>query len=225
MPDQPPRPRFPFRLIAAVVIGLVRLLRWRIHTRGLGNIPACGGAVITWNHVSHVDFVMTAWDIYRRLDRPVRFMAIRELWRSPVWWWLPRVAGAIPVERSTVAGRRRAYEAAVAALRSGHLVLVAPEGRISPTGELLEFRTGAVRMAQRAGVPVVPSASRGTRRLSTTGRPLRLRAAIGLTVDVAFGPPMTVAPDRDPTAATAELRDATSQLLERLREDRADRPG
>lgn len=71
---QVPAPTVRFRVIAWLVIALVRLFRWRIRTVGIGNVPAEQGAVVTWNHVSHIDFVCTVWDVYRQLGRPVRYV-------------------------------------------------------------------------------------------------------------------------------------------------------
>jgi 1-acyl-sn-glycerol-3-phosphate acyltransferase len=209
-----PRPTIGFRIVAAVVIGAVRALRWRVTTVGLDHLPTDGGAVITWQHNSHVDFLATALDVYRRLGRPVAALGMRELWRHPLLGWLPRLAGAVPVDRASDVGRDQALAAAVAALRDGHLVLVAPEAGIQPSFEVAPFRTGAVRMAQLAGVPVVPSVSWGTQRLSTTGHRVDLRAAWRLAVTVRFGAPMHVATDADAATVAADLRAVTARMLD-----------
>jgi 1-acyl-sn-glycerol-3-phosphate acyltransferase len=213
-----PRPTLRFRIVAWLVILLVHVARWRPRTTGLEHVPATGGAVITWNHHGHVDFVLTAWDVYRRLGRPVRYLAMRELWDSHTLGWVPRFADAIPVSRTSDGDRDRALADAVAALRDGHLVMVAPEGGISESLELGAFRTGAARMAQLAGVPLVPSASWGSHRLSTTGHPFSLRRAFGVPVEVAFGAPLDVPPDEDATVVTAALRARTADLLEEVRD-------
>lgn len=200
--------------MAWLVILLVRVARWRVRTTGLEHVPSRGGAVITWNHTSHVDFVLTVWDIYRRLGRPVRFVAMRELWSSRLLGWVPRFADAIPVSRRDHGDRDRALADAVAALRAGHLVLVAPEGGIGTSFELGPFRTGAARMAQLADVPLVPSSSWGTHRLTTTGHAFSPVAAFGIPVEVAFGGPVAIEPSEDPGEVTARLHAATSELLD-----------
>lgn len=212
-PTRTPRPTLRFRVVAWLVILLVRLARWRPRTTGLEHVPREGGAVITWNHHGHVDFVLTVWEVYRTLGRPVRYLAMRELWSSPTLGWVPRFADAIPVSRTSDGDRDRALDDAVQALRDGHLVMVAPEGGISTSFELATFRSGAARMAQRAGVPLVPSVSWGSHRLSTTGHPFSPREARGIPVEVAFGPPLRVEPDDDPAEATATLRDAMVTML------------
>lgn len=213
-----PRPTLRFRVVAWIVIALVRGARWRLRTEGLEHVPRAGGAVIAWNHHSHVDFVMTVYDIYRQLGRPVRFLAMRELWDSKVFGWVPRFADAIPVSRAVRGDRDRALADAVAALEAGHLVMVAPEGGISTTFELGTFRTGAARMAQLADVPLVPSVSWGSHRLTTTGRPFSPRRAIGIPVEVAFGPPVAVEPGADPAALTETLHARMTRMLHEVQQ-------
>lgn len=208
-----PRPTLRFRVIAWIVILLVRLARWRPRTSGLQHVPREGGAVITWNHHGHVDFVITVWEIYRSLGRPVRYLAMRELWSSRRFGWVPRFADAIPVSRTSAVDRDRALADAVRALRQGHLVMVAPEGGISESFELRSFRTGAARMAALAGVPLVPSASWGSHRLTTTGHTFAPREAWRLPVEIAFGAPLDPDPGDDPAEVTVELRDRTRDLL------------
>lgn len=213
----PPRPTWRFRFLASIVIAFVALFRWRIRSEGVEHVPREGGAVLTWNHHSHVDFVVTGYVVYRRLGRPVRLLALRELWESRWLGWAPRLAGAVPVDRGSSSGGAGALQAAVAALRVGHLVMVAPEGRISPSAELEPFRTGAARMAQLAGVPIVPTASWGSHRFSTTGRRPTLRRSFRLPVEVRFGRPIDVGPDDDVHEVTEELRRRTADLLAEAR--------
>jgi 1-acyl-sn-glycerol-3-phosphate acyltransferase len=205
-----------FRFIAALVILCCRLFRWRIDAAGHDKVPD-GGVVLTWNHISHVDFAVTALPLYRRTGRPVRFLALRELWESTLLGWVPRLAHCVPVERSSPSGRRAAFGGAVAALQRGDLVMVAPEGTISESFELLPFRTGPVRMAQAAGVPIVPTASWGSHRFVTSRHPMSLRRAWRLPVVVRYGEPIHVGPDDDPVAATEVLRQRTQALLEEAR--------
>lgn len=218
MNDRAPRPTRGFRLIARLVILFVRAMRWRITVEGLEHVPRRGGAVVTWNHHGHVDFVCTAWGIYRELDRSLRALAKQELWDSPWTRWIVRCVDALPVDRHSDAGRARSFAAAVDALASGELVLVAPEGTISRSFELLAFRSGAVRMAKRAGVPIVPSVSWGSQRLVTYGHGFSLRRGYRIPISVAYGEPIHVGADEDVDDATTRLRAATEVLLHRVQE-------
>ena len=168
------RPTLGYRVVAALVLLGERLLRWRIDAEGLEHVPD-GGAVMTWNHTGHLDVVVTAVPLHRWTGRWPRFLALRDLWDRPVLGNVLRLVDCIPVERSSAAGGE-ALTHAVDALEDGDLVMVAPEGTISRSFELLPFHTGAARMAQQAGVPLVPTASWGSHRVATTGRSISWRS-------------------------------------------------
>ena len=211
-PDLPrPRPGRLYRLAAGTVFAGMDLLRWRIEVEGLEHVPPVGGTVIVANHLSYVDFFTVGRAPYERLGRPMRLLGKASLFRTPVLGAVMRAAEHIPVERGAGA---EALAAAVAALRRGELVGVLPEQTISESLELLEFKTGAVRMAQSAGSPVVPAVSWGTQRALPVYGPYR--PALRLPVLVAYGPARTVPLDADPEVVTAGLRTEMADMLHRL---------
>lgn len=210
-----PSPGFGFRLGAWLTIVFVRLMRWRLDVRGVEHVPATGGVVVTFNHHSYADFAMCGWAVYRQRGRAVRFLAKRELFERPVLGWLLRSAGQVPVERESRGSRTEAFQHAVAALRGGEIIAVAPEQTISRSFELLPFTHGAVRMAREAGVPIVPSVNWGTQRWATKGRPVRW-LAFGLPVLIRYGEPIVVGPDEDLDAATDRLQATMAELLDEV---------
>jgi 1-acyl-sn-glycerol-3-phosphate acyltransferase len=220
MPPAPDVPSAPatltwrWRLIARLVVAFVTFQRWRIRVEGLEHVPRRGGAVLAFNHHSYVDFVMLAWAPVLRLRRPVRFLAKREVWASRWTGWVVRWGEAVPVDRGSATARAGAFDAAAGALRAGDLVAVAPEQTISRSFELLPFRTGAVRMAQQGGVPIVPVIGWGSQRAATKGH--RPRLTFRLPVVVRYGPPFQVGVDEDPVAATAALQERMETLLDEV---------
>ncbi|MBW3659330.1 MAG: 1-acyl-sn-glycerol-3-phosphate acyltransferase [Actinobacteria bacterium] len=218
----PPGPTWFWRLIGVVARVLVRgLLRWRVDVAGLERVPTGSGAVLAFNHHSYVDVVLVAWAIVLQLHRPVRFLAKREMWASPLRP-IVHLAGAVPVDRTDASSRHGAYAAAIAALRRGELVAVAPEQTISPSFELLPFRTGAARMAQQAGVPIVPVVGWGTQRCAPKGR--RLRWVTRIPVVVRYLEPVPVPADADPVAVTRELQARMEVALREVQDAYPDRP-
>jgi 1-acyl-sn-glycerol-3-phosphate acyltransferase len=209
-----------WRVLASIVIGLVWVGRWRIDVQGLDRVPRRGGAVLAFNHHSYLDFLMLSWPIVRQLRRPLRFLAKREIWTSRKVGWVARWAEAVPVDRGSDRARAGAFDAAAAALRAGDLVAVAPEQTISPSFELLPLRKGAVRMAQLAGVPIVPAIGWGTQRVMTKGT--RFRPIVRLPVTIAFGEPYHVPPEVDPVEATAELARRMTDVLHAAQESYPD---
>jgi len=205
-----------WRVLAAIIILAVRVLRWRIDVQGLEHVPDRGGAVLAFNHHSYVDFMMVGWPIVRQRRRPMRFLAKREIWSSRKVGWVARWVGAIPVDRGSDRARAAAFEAATEALQAGDLVAVAPEQTISPSFELLPLRTGAARMAQQAGVPIVPVAGWGSQRALTKGAPRRLLRK--LPVSVRFGDPLYVRPDDDVVEVTEALARRMTRLLHEVQD-------
>lgn len=218
----PSRPWLPirWRFLAVIVVALVRLVRWRIDVQDLRHVPQQGGAVLAFNHHSYVDFIMLAWAPVRLLRRGIRFLAKREIWASPRTRWAVRLVNAVPVDRNSATARSGAFDAAIDALKDGDLVAVAPEQTISRSFELLPLRTGAARMAQQAGVPIVPVIGWGSHRFATKGHKPRLLT--GLPVTVRYGEPIHVGPDDDPKEITARLRERMEAMLHEVQESYPD---
>ncbi|MEX1178344.1 MAG: lysophospholipid acyltransferase family protein [Nitriliruptor sp.] len=197
-----------YRFCAWVAFTVMKLQRWRFAVDGLGHVPEVGGAVLASNHTSFWDFFTVGRAPYLGWGRPVRILAKGSLFRAPVFGFLMRRAEHIPVHRGSGTD---ALAGAVRALEVGELVLVLPEQTISPSLELLAFKTGAARMAAAAGVPLIPTVSWGSHRFHTVGR--RPRWSWRLPVIVRYGEPLYPQPDDDPVAVTAELRRRVDALL------------
>lgn len=195
-----------YHVVARLAMTPIWLQRWRLDVEGLEHVPRSGGAVMVLNHSSFVDFFTAARLPFLRLGRPVRMLAKASLFRSRLIGPFMRGAGHIPVERGAGGD---ALAAAVAALRRGEFVGVLPEQTISPSFELLPFKSGAVRMAQEAGVPVVPAVSWGSHRFWTTGDGPHL--SWRLPVHIRYAPP--IHPEGDATTVTARIRETMVAML------------
>lgn len=198
-----------YRFAAWVAIMVMQLQRWILDVRGLEHIPAHGGFLLASNHQSFWDFFVVARAPYELLGRAARIMAKASLWDVPLFGRLIRATKCIPVDRANGGG---ALTHAVDALKHGEMVLVLPESTISQSFDLLPFRSGAARMAIAAGVPIVPAASFGSHRFFTTGRRIRYRWKLPVTVR--YGEPIYVTPDDDPEVVTKELRVRIQALLD-----------
>nr|WP_267957724.1 1-acyl-sn-glycerol-3-phosphate acyltransferase [Halomonas zhangzhouensis] len=165
---------------------------YRLRLRGRHHIPAKGPAVVVCNHVSFMDALVMGG----ASPRPLRFLMDRPIYESPWLNWLFRLVGAIPVEsdRRDPGSVRRALEEVSRALRSGEVVMLFPEGRLTPDGEVHTFRRGLETILARDPVPVIPAglaglwgswtSHRGGQAL--TKRPRRFRARVALY----FGEPI-----------------------------------
>ncbi|GAB3646502.1 lysophospholipid acyltransferase family protein [Streptomyces sparsus] len=181
----------------------------RFDIAGTEHIPRRGGAVLVSNHIGYLDFVFAGLTA-RPAKRLVRFMAKESVFRHKVSGPLMRAMKHIPVDRAAGMG---AYKHAVTALREGEIIGVFPEATISQSFTLKSFKTGAARMAQEAGVPLLPVALWGTQRVWTKGRKRDFgRNHFPITIRV--GEP--VHPEEGETAArvTERLRGRMQELLE-----------
>lgn len=192
----------------------VRATGTRITYRGLENLPATGGAVVAINHTSYVDFLPAALAAKAR-GRRMRFMIKAEMAEVKPVGFLIKHTGTIPVDRHAGAG---AYAAAVDSLRHGELVGVYPEATISRSFELKDFKTGAVRMALEADVPIVPLIVWGAQRMWTKDHPKTLGRK-KFPVTVALGEPL--APTGSMAELDARLRTAMTGLLDRVQHEYA----
>ena len=50
-------------------------------------------------------------------------------------------------------------------LKSGHSMVIFPEGKFSDEGTVSEFKPGSLKMAIKAGVPIVPITIRGSEKI------------------------------------------------------------
>lgn len=185
-----------FRALEIAANVATRATGTRITYNGLENIPAHGGAVIAINHTSYIDFLPAALAAHAR-KRRMRFMIKAEMQDVKFVAWLIKRTKTIPVDRRAGAG---AYTAAVEELRDGDIVGVYPEATISRSFELKEFKTGAVRMALEAQVPIIPLIVWGAQRVWTKDHPRSL-GRNKLPITVAVGEPI-------PATGTLEELDA-----------------
>ncbi|YAL84550.1 lysophospholipid acyltransferase family protein [Dermacoccaceae bacterium W4C1] len=204
-----------YRPIIQTALGMFAAQGLRFDIRGEEHYPRTGGAVVVMNHLSYFDYTYAGIPAHHRGRRLVRWMAKKEIFDQPVAGTLMRNMKHIPVDRKAGVA---AYQEAVAALQRGELVGVFPETTISRSFELRDFKSGAARMAQAAGVPMIPVVAWGNQRVWTKDLPKNLgRKKIEILMEVAA--PITVTPDADVNATTTALREQMSQMLHRLQDE------
>ncbi|MFS2138530.1 MFS transporter [Duganella sp. Dugasp56] len=182
-------PEFLMRFLAWLLIHTVH----RVRLIDADRIPAEGAAVLVCNHVSYVDAIV----IGAASPRPIRFVMDHRIFKLPLLGWIFRTARAIPIASAKEDPwlMEKAYVDIAQALHEGDLVCIFPEGRLTNTGELNEFKGGIAKIVERTKVPVIPMALRGLwghllsrsddnvfERAFRTGLRSRLALAVGLPV-------------------------------------------
>lgn len=200
----------------AIGRALFGVLGLRRTVTGIEKIPKDGGAILAITHFGYLDFALTEWVVYLGTRRHVRFMAKESAFANPLVGWLLRGMSHIPVNMKAGAA---AFDNAVAALKAGELVGVFPEAGVNASFTVRELKSGAMRMAQKAGVPVIPVAVWGGHRLLTKNHKPTLREAYKVPIWVAVADPITVAAGDEPHELTVRLRQKLQSMVDTLQAD------
>ena len=201
---------FVYPVVIATARAWFKLGDVRLDMTGLEHIPREGGGLLAINHLSFVDYVMAGYPGAER-GRLTRFIAKKEVFDHPVGGPVMRSFHHIPIDRGS---GQEGMETARRYLDAGELVGIFPEGTISRSFELQPLKTGAVRIAQDAGVPLVPIVLWGTQRFLTKGKPRDFKRH--KTVGIEIGEPMHPGPDDNANVLTKELQTRMEAMLDRL---------
>ena len=202
---------FIFRFIASIVLPLMNVLG-RYRTQQGDYLPRTGPVVVAPNHLSEIDPLVIGLSIWK-LGRAPRYLGKASLFTVPVFGWLLRKSGQIPVER---AGSRGSDPLAAAnqLVENNLVVVVYPEGTLTRDPDLWPMRgkSGAARIALTAGVPLIPVAHWGTQKIMPRyGK--KLSVFPRKNVDVRFGPPVDLSAFEGRPLNSTMLAEATDLLM------------
>jgi 1-acyl-sn-glycerol-3-phosphate acyltransferase len=204
-------------LVYPPVVVAIRLfwkyLGLRFDFKGVQHIPPDGGAILSINHVGYLDFALTGTAALPT-GRYVRFMAKKEVFDNKLAGPLMRGMHHICVDRSSGSA---SFVAALRALRAGEIVGIFPEGTISVSFEIKELKSGAVRLAMAAGVPVIPTIVWGSQRIWTKKVKRNLRRE-KFPVTVAFGEPLYFDKQSNVEASESLLRETMIAMLHEVQQ-------
>ncbi len=123
----------------------------RIHPADFKNVPVDGPLILVGNHINFLEVPV----FLPHIDHPnVTGIAKRESWKNPLFNFLFKQWGIIPIDRGMV--DREAFRLTEEALRDGKVVALSPEGTRSKDGKLLQGKPGVVAIAVRTGAPLLP---------------------------------------------------------------------
>jgi 1-acyl-sn-glycerol-3-phosphate acyltransferase len=187
---------FPISLLGTQALrgwahGWVRFHRWcarhllGISTRIEGRPPR-GAALVAVKHQSMYETL----EIVLMLDQPAMVLK-RELARIPLWGWVVRRYGVIPVDRSAgAAALRRMMRAGEAAIAEGRPILIFPEGTRVPVGSRPPLQPGFAGLYRALKLPVVPVAV-DSGRLAPRGRFVKRPGLVTFRFGEAIPPGLT----------------------------------
>src|SRR5262245_48950574 len=196
----------------------------QLKVEGAENLPKKGGAVLVSNHQSWLD----AQVLGVGLPRPICFLAKSEFIDWPLLRHFIEFSDSIFIRRG---GDEEGLKRAIDRLNSGELICVFPEGTIpgeediprsaveKDTG-LLRGKTGAIRLALEAGVPVIPVGLTGTGRAFPPEAYPRMEILPPLPrpypVKIKIGKPVGFNGHTGKTLSREDLRDQTKKVMKAI---------
>lgn len=200
------------RIVAGILGPLVRLL-FRVEVKGAEKLPKDGAYILCFNHVTHLDPLVVAYGVFYGLKRGPHFLAKGGLFSVPVLGPILIAAGQVPVYRN---GRRNVepMDAAFKFLDAGHVITIFPEGTLTrePNGWPMRGKTGSVRMALDANVPIFAVGQWGSELVLPTYTK-KLRPKPWHKVRVQIGDQINLDKYRGHKLTTEELKDATRDVM------------
>ncbi len=139
----------------ALFRGIFHILA-RVKITGKENIPYGKPYVAAMNHVSIFDppFVASFW------PEQIEIIGASDVFGKPGQGQLLRIYGVIPVHRGDY--DRSLLTKIVSIVRSGHPLLIAPEGGRSHVTAMRRAKPGVAYVIEQTGAPVLPVALIGT---------------------------------------------------------------
>ncbi len=177
----------------------------KLSFEGTEHIPKEGGILIATNHMSLIDTAILLLAPVRKdlaavvTDKYKKHIIISFLVNAMPHIWIDRT-------RADFA----AFGAAVDYLKKGGALGIAPEGTRSKVGALIEGKPGAVLIAMKSGVPIIPVGITGTENFVANLRRLRRT-----TVVARYGPAF-VLPPIDNEKRSVALQHYTDEVMCRI---------
>lgn len=129
----------------------------KVTVRGAENIPS-GSVVVMGNHQSYFDIML----VLGYIDKPLAFIAKKELARAPIVAPWVRQMGGIFLDRKDVRQAARVFQQAVEKVKGGYSMVIFPEGTRSRSAEMGDYKKGSMKLPLRAEAPIVPVSIDGT---------------------------------------------------------------
>ena len=204
----------PFYRLVAFVLRTAFRIWFRLTATGLHHVPREGPFVLVPVHRSNLDTVLMSI-----VPRRMRFMGKDSLWRVKWAAWLLSALGGFPVSRGEP--DRDALARTIAFLEAGEPVVLFAEGERKSGSMVRPLYDGAVYVAAKTQVPIVPVGIGGSERAMRKGdrwiRPVRIHVVVG----PAIAPPALRESGRVPRravqAATEDLRRVLQDLFDEAR--------
>jgi 1-acyl-sn-glycerol-3-phosphate acyltransferase len=193
---------------------ILKTTKVRVAVEGLERLTPGTTYVFVANHQSHYDTPI----VFSSLPYQLRIIAKESLARFPVLGWHLRRGGHLFVDRRKPdrGGILKRWRALVS---QGLSLIIYAEGTRSHDGRVARFKAGSFLLAIEAGLPVVPVAVIGTRKVMPKGRLRTEPADVELIIHDPIRPPVLTQPTtRDAKALADRVHDIVSRAVSERQE-------
>jgi len=200
------KPRTVDRFLKAGCRFLLRALFIRLRVEGDGTIDRNSVHLFMANHVSFFDVPV----LEAAIPGFARGVEAHSHFSWPVYGWLIRRVGNIPIKRSDVHASVRSIRKAEGWIKEGKSLIILPEGSRTMDGNLRPFKKLPFYLAKQSGVDIIPLGLSGLFRLKSK-RSWIIRPT---TVTVRFGPSLSAGIVQ--SLSEEELRERVRGEIEKL---------
>ena len=169
-----------YQLARGVCVGFCRVW-FRMTVEGLEHVPRSGPFVLAPVHRSNMDTPIVCVVTRRRL----RYMGKDSLWKKSFPRWFLSALGGFPVTRGSA--DKEALVRCIAVLKNGEPLVLFPEGERKSGPVVQPLFDGAVYVAIKADVPIVPVGIGGSERVMPKGcrfvHPHKVHVIVGTPID------------------------------------------
>lgn len=149
---------------------------------GIEHIPD-GASLFVGNHQSYFDILVTCIHI----KHGVGYIAKKEMEQIPLLSLWMKGINCLFLDRDNIKEGLKTILQGVEELKKGYSMFIFPEGTRNQGTEMLPFKEGSTKMAEKAKVPIIPVAISGTANLFENNHGLKITPA---KVHVSFGTPI-----------------------------------
>ena len=139
-----------YKILYTILYPIYNALYWP-HYIGKENFPE-GACIVCANHSSMCDPFWVAFALGRKDS--LHFMAKKELFKIPILNWILKKAGVFGIDRGNA--DVEAIKTAIKYLKNGEKIMMFPEGTRISSDDKAAAKTGAIMLASRTEVPIVP---------------------------------------------------------------------
>ncbi|WP_219375630.1 lysophospholipid acyltransferase family protein [Bacillus mycoides] len=129
-----------------------------VEVKGLENVPKDKPVLVVSNHQSNMDIPV----LLGYLNKPIGFVSKAEIKKFPVVPTWMELMNCVFMDRSDRRQSLKAIKDGIELLKSGHSIVIFPEGTRSKGGEIGEFKAGSFHLAVKSGVSILPVTLDGT---------------------------------------------------------------